>query len=165
MPPSALVMVDVQNDFVSGSLALRNCPAQQEAMEIVPIVNALRHLGFDMVVLTQDWHPSNHLSFIENAGKLKLAADTSPPVLFQPVRLENGLEQMMWPQHCVQESWGAELVDGLEKLSSDCYIYKGFDPDLDSYSAFWDNVGLVYLPFFIFLLSDPLYFTRCLCCV
>ncbi len=78
-PRSTLIIVDVQNDFVSGTLALKNCSARQNGEDVVPVINALRGIGFDLITLTQDWHPASHLSFIENAASLDLAPTSAPP--------------------------------------------------------------------------------------
>lgn len=70
---SALLVVDVQNDFLEGSLALRNCPAGQDGMGVIPAINSvLDTVNFDLVVYTRDWHPSNHISFVENIEKRRL---------------------------------------------------------------------------------------------
>ena len=64
---SACVVVDVQNDFITGSLSLSQCPAGQDGAEVVPVINKLLDtVPFDLVVYTKDWHPENHISFIEN---------------------------------------------------------------------------------------------------
>ena len=66
-PVSALVVVDVQNDFIDGSLNLQNCPAGQDGSEVIPIINSLIDtVPFDLIVYTKDWHPDNHISFIDN---------------------------------------------------------------------------------------------------
>ena len=70
---SALVIVDVQNDFIDGKLALKNCPAKQDGGEVVPVINHLIDtIPFDVIVYTQDWHPKDHCSFIENVHLRKL---------------------------------------------------------------------------------------------
>lgn len=121
----ALIMVDIQNDFLpTGALPV------PEGDQIIPIVNQLQS-QFDLIVLTQDWHPPNHKSFASQHGK-------------QPgeVITLNGLEQILWPDHCVQEETGAELAIGLKTESVDRSFHKGTDPELDSYSAFFDNAKL-----------------------
>ena len=78
---SALVIVDVQNDFIDGKLALKNCPAKQDGGEVVPVINHLIDtIPFDVIVYTQDWHPQNHCSFIENVHLRKLSENS--PVIF-----------------------------------------------------------------------------------
>jgi nicotinamidase/pyrazinamidase len=118
----ALILVDIQNDFIpAGALAVT------EGDLILPVVNKL--MGkIDHVVATQDWHPQNHKSFAANHDK-------NPG----EVVLLNGLEQILWPVHCVQETKGAELVSGLDKNRISRIFTKGMDPEVDSYSGFFDN--------------------------
>ena len=70
---SALVIVDVQNDFITGSLAIKDCPAKQDGEAVVPIINQMiKNAAFDVIVYSLDWHPDNHISFIENVHDRKL---------------------------------------------------------------------------------------------
>eukprot|EP00052_Salpingoeca_macrocollata_P003446 m.35963 g.35963 ORF g.35963 m.35963 type:complete len:347 (-) comp13339_c0_seq1:39-1079(-) len=143
-PRAALVIVDMQNDFISGSLALRDCPGKEEAAEVVPIINKLRvEAAFDMVVLTQDWHPKDHCSFHCNVANFPLSAQSSVQAkqakLFDKVTFADGMEQVLWPAHCMQGSHGAQIVDGLAVLPTDEFVKKGTSTDVDSYSAFFDN--------------------------
>lgn len=88
---------------------------------------------FDLVVLSQDFHPANHCSFYENNksnAKAKLNQELELP--------EIGL-QMMWPVHCVQNTKGCEFIDGLKRKNTDIIVPKGQNPKIDSYSAFFDN--------------------------
>jgi nicotinamidase/pyrazinamidase len=118
----ALLIVDVQNDFVSGSLAV------PEAEEILEPINRLGR-QFDFVVATRDWHPPDHVSFADNhEGK-------SPGQTIE----HRGLDQQLWPEHCVRQTWGAQLADGLDPDPIDEVVDKGTDPEIDSYSAFFDN--------------------------
>jgi nicotinamidase/pyrazinamidase len=116
----ALIVVDVQNCFVpGGSLAVTN------GDQIVPVVNALAR-RFQNVILTQDWHTPGHISFASShAGKKP----------FELVKLPYG-PQVLWPDHCVQGTQGAELVKGLSIPHAQLVIRKGFNPNVDSYSAF-----------------------------
>lgn len=119
----ALIMIDIQKDFLpGGSLEVK------EGDEIIPVVNQLQ-LHFDMVVATQDWHPRNHKSFASNhPGK-------------EPgdhVDLE-GTDQILWPDHCVQGSPGAEWPCELHTDKIIKVIRKGTDAFVDSYSGFYDN--------------------------
>lgn len=118
-----LVIVDVQNDFIpGGSLAVPGGDA------IVPVINGILS-RFDLVVATQDWHPRSHKSFASNhEGK-------SP---FDTIEL-NGLRQTLWPDHCVQGSTGADFYPGLSMLPVEAIFRKGMDPEIDSYSGFYDN--------------------------
>lgn len=119
----ALIVVDVQNDFMDdGALPVPT------AYEVVPVVNrAMQH--FDLVVATQDWHPADHGSFAENhPGK-------GP---YEVVDL-NGLDQVLWPTHCVQGDDGAAFVNGLDVDRFTQVFPKGTDATVDSYSGFFDN--------------------------
>jgi len=119
----ALILVDIQNDFMPwGSLPV------PEGDAIVPIVNRLQQV-FDVVVASQDWHPRAHLSFASNHEGKKV---------FETTEVE-GLEQILWPDHCVQNSEGAEFVPELETARIEAVFRKGDDPKYDSYSAFHDN--------------------------
>lgn len=119
----ALILVDLQNDFVpGGALPVPHGDA------VVAVANRLQPL-FDLVVATLDWHPSDHGSFAANhEGK-------------QPGdRIElNGLEQILWPVHCVQNTPGAELLAALNTTRIAKSFRKGTDPAIDSYSGFFDN--------------------------
>jgi len=148
-PVSALLIVDVQNDFISGSLAICNCPAQQRGEEVIPVVNRmLEEVPFDAVVYTFDWHPEDHVSFVDNVGMRTLHHTNTIPAdkaaVFDSMVFDiggdgAGMEQRMWPRHCVQHSWGAELHRDLKLHKDPVLIYKGINPDVDSYSAFFDN--------------------------
>ncbi|MBU2511614.1 bifunctional nicotinamidase/pyrazinamidase [bacterium] len=118
----ALILVDIQNDFTpTGALPV------PEGDQIIPVVNNLQK-KFDFVVATQDWHPENHKSFAVHHQK-------------QPgeVILLNGIEQVLWPVHCVQDSKGAEFIKGLEQSGIREIFQKGLDAEVDSYSGFFDN--------------------------
>jgi len=119
----ALIIVDVQYDFLpNGSLAV---PLGDE---IIDKVNRIQQ-DYDLVVATQDWHPAGHQSFASaHAGRAP----------FEIIDL-NGLEQVLWPDHCVQESTGAELTDLLDTHRVEAIFRKGTDPEIDSYSGFFDN--------------------------
>jgi nicotinamidase/pyrazinamidase len=115
-----LLVVDVQRDFLpGGALAVPDGDA------VVPAVNALGR-RFAHVVLTQDWHPPDHASFASrHPGRAP----------FETVRLAYG-EQVLWPDHCVMGTPGADLADGLDLPGAELVIRKGFRPGIDSYSAF-----------------------------
>jgi nicotinamidase/pyrazinamidase len=118
-----LVVVDVQNDFCpGGALAV---PKGNEV--IAPIHCVAPH--FAHVVLTQDWHPANHASFATaHPGKQ----------LFETIELAYGV-QTLWPPHCVQGSRGAEFHPELHLPQAELILRKGFRPQIDSYSAFFEN--------------------------
>jgi len=147
-PISAIIIVDVQNDFIDGSLSLRNCPAHQNANEIIPIINSLREVPWDVVAITKDWHPKDHCSFHSNLSKHELH-DTSKiqkheAKVFDVVTLKDPvvIEQKLWHDHCIQGTWGAELHKDLIVKDTDYIVYKGTNSKIDSYSAFWDNSRL-----------------------
>ena len=122
---SALILVDIQNDFLpGGALAVR------EGDQVIGVANDLTSRGkFDLVVATQDWHPRDHASFAANhAGK----------TIGEIIDLD-GLPQVLWPVHCVQNTTGAELAPGLDRSRIDRVFQKGTDPCIDSYSGLYDN--------------------------
>nr|CAH7761759.1 unnamed protein product [Callosobruchus chinensis] len=145
-PISAILVIDVQNDFICGTLDIRNCPAKQNALEVLqPINHLLDTIEFDAVFYSYDWHPSDHVSFIDNV-QLRKFHETSPipqdkAQLYDTVVFEGDppVEQKLWPRHCVQNTWGSELHEDLRVLENSIKIYKGTNPEVDSYSAFWDN--------------------------
>lgn len=119
----ALILVDLQNDFMpGGSLEVK------EGFDILPVVNKLLNYNFDVIVATKDWHPKDHGSFASNHHK-------HPG---ERVSLE-GLEQILWPDHCIQGSRGAEFASGWDSHKIHKVIYKGTDKNVDSYSTFFDN--------------------------
>lgn len=119
----ALLIVDVQNDFCpGGALEVPN------GAQVVPVINRLsKH--FDHVIQTQDWHPKGHSSFASSHP------DKDP---FSVIKMPYG-EQVLWPDHCVQGSEGAEFHPGLETVRTQLVIRKGFRKEIDSYSAFYEN--------------------------
>lgn len=119
----ALILTDIQYDFVPGGAL-----AVPKGDEIVPVANRLMP-DYDLVVATQDWHPADHKSF----------ASQHPGKKVGDVIQLGGLQQVLWPDHCVQGTHGAELVEGLDKKRIDKVIHKGTDPEIDSYSTFFDN--------------------------
>lgn len=117
---AALIVVDVQNCFVEGG----TLPVPK-GTEVVPVINQLGKV-FANVVITQDWHTPHHVSFASShAGKKP----------FDTVKLPYG-EQVLWPDHCVQGSQDAALVNGLELPTAQLVVRKGFHAHTDSYSAF-----------------------------
>ena len=118
-----LLVIDVQNDFCSGGAL-----AVSDGDAVVPVVNRLTE-RFEHVVLTQDWHPSGHSSFA-----------TSHPgaAPFATISMPYG-EQTLWPDHCVQGTPGAAFHPQLATVRAELVIRKGFRPEIDSYSAFYEN--------------------------
>lgn len=119
----ALIIVDMQNDFVPGGAL-----AVSGGDEIVSTINQLMW-KYDLVVATQDWHPADHGSF---------AANRPGKSVGEVIGL-NGLDQVLWPVHCVEGSVGAEFVAELDTGRIDHIVRKGTDPAVDSYSGFFDN--------------------------
>lgn len=120
---TALIVVDVQNDFLpGGALAVPNGDV------IIPTINDLQ-LKYNLVVATQDWHPHTHKSF---------ATSHTDGVEFQQIEWQ-GIPQVLWPVHCVQGSQGAEISPLLHTERVEVIFRKGMDEDVDSYSAFFDN--------------------------
>ena len=123
MKKEALIVVDIQNDFLPGGAL-----AVSRGDEIIPFVNKLIE-QFDLVVATQDWHPANHGSFAANHK------DKKPGELIDLF----GLQQILWPVHCVQGSKGAEFASSLHTQKLKKVFQKGTDPAIDSYSGLYDN--------------------------
>jgi nicotinamidase/pyrazinamidase len=120
---AALVVIDVQNDFCpGGALAVPGGDA------VVPVVNQLMP-RFARVVLTQDWHPAGHRSF---------ASSHPGRQPFETVTVDYG-SQVLWPDHCVQGTKGAEFHPGLATANAALIVRKGMNPKVDSYSAFYEN--------------------------
>ena len=118
----ALLVIDVQNDFCpGGALAVPDGDA------IVPGINALM-ADFDAVILTKDWHPAGHSSFASSHDAAPMSLTQMP---YGP--------QVLWPDHCVQGSRGANFHPDLRTDRAEMIIRKGFNPAIDSYSAFFDN--------------------------
>lgn len=122
---SALLIVDMQYDFMKdGSLEVQN------ANELIPTINQLAALDWDLVIASKDWHPHNHISFVNNHPNSKL---------FESITLADGSPQIMWPSHCVQNSKGAEIHQDIDTDNIQYFVHKGQNPMVDSYSAFFDN--------------------------
>jgi nicotinamidase/pyrazinamidase len=119
----ALILVDIQNDFVPGGAL-----AVPRGDEVVPVANRVQP-RFELVVATQDWHPPGHGSF----------ASRHPGHRPGDVIDLAGLRQVLWPDHCVQGSPGADFVPGLDMNRVEAIFRKGTDPGIDSYSGFFDN--------------------------
>jgi nicotinamidase/pyrazinamidase len=117
---AALLVIDVQNDFIPGG----QLPVP-EGDHIVPLINRLAR-QFKQVVIAQDWHPAGHASF---------ASSHPGHQPYDVIQLPYG-EQTLWPEHCVQATYGAELHPELDLPHAQLIIRKGCNPDIDSYSAF-----------------------------
>ncbi len=118
-----LILTDIQYDFLPGGAL-----AVPDGDTIIPTINELQK-HFPMVVATQDWHPANHLSFASaHPGKK----------MFETIHLGD-TEQILWPDHCVQGTKGAELAESLSLKRVAAIFRKGMHPEIDSYSTFHDN--------------------------
>lgn len=119
----ALLLIDLQYDFLPGGAL-----AVPQGDAVIPVVNRL--LGqYELVIATQDWHPANHQSF----------ASQHPGRRVGEVVEMDGLAQVLWPDHCVQGTHGAELAAALDRSRLAYIVQKGTDPAVDSYSGFYDN--------------------------
>ncbi len=119
---SALIVIDVQNDFCpGGNLAVAG------GDEVVGPINAMM-AAFDAVILTQDWHPADHLSFASNHNAEPMSTTEMPYGT-----------QVLWPDHCIQGTNGAAFHSDLDQNRADLIIRKGYNPKIDSYSAFFEN--------------------------
>ena len=123
MSSEALILIDIQNDFCPGGAL-----AVPEGDQVAAVANAVMP-AFSLVIATQDFHPQEHLSFASNhEGKSA----------YEGIDLD-GLPQVLWPDHCVQGTHGAELHDELHEELIGRVVQKGLDPRIDSYSGFFDN--------------------------
>tara|TARA_R100001143_G_C3361105_1_gene135936 strand:+ start:18720 stop:19334 length:615 start_codon:yes stop_codon:yes gene_type:complete len=119
----ALLIIDVQNDFCpGGSLAV------PDGDDVVSVINSLID-EFDIIIQTQDWHPSDHSSFASNH-------DNKDP--YDTIEFDYGT-QVLWPDHCIQGSKGAEFHPELNTQKTQVFIRKGFRKNIDSYSTFYEN--------------------------
>src|SRR5947208_10433952 len=120
---NVLIIVDLQNDFLPGGTL-----AVPHGDEVIPLANELQR-KFDLVIATKDWHPPDHGSFAANHPGKK----TGDRIML------DGIEQILWPVHCVQNTPGAELAPSFDTSRIAHIFHKGVDPRIDSYSTFFDN--------------------------
>lgn len=125
METSALIVVDIQNDFCPGGAL-----AVQQGDEIVSVINRLAQ-RFENVILTQDWHPEGHASFASTHGRGE----------YSLIDMPYG-SQVMWPDHCVQDSAGSKFHPALSVPHAQLVIRKGYRAGVDSYSAFKEADGV-----------------------
>ncbi|VDO66879.1 unnamed protein product [Heligmosomoides polygyrus] len=143
----ALVVVDFQNDFISGSLSVQEGTAHEDPLKAIPLLNSLiSEKRLDLTVYTLDWHPANHISFLTSASdsdrKFKHKYRARKLEAFDVVTFKQpNTQQVLYPSHCVQNSWGAELHADLEIPDGAKFIKKGTQTSVDSYSALSDNNG------------------------
>jgi len=120
----ALLLVDIQNDFLPGGAL-----AAKQGNKILPVVNRLLEHSFDKIVATKDWHPADHGSFAFNHPGKKPG---------DVIELE-GIQQILWPVHCVQGTPGSEFSPKWHSEKVGKVFYKGTEKNIDSYSSFFDN--------------------------
>lgn len=119
----ALILVDIQTDFLPGGAL-----AVPSGDEVIPVANRLMP-EYELVVATQDWHPAGHRSF---------ASQHDGHAVGEVISL-GGVDQILWPDHCVQGSRGAKFANELNTAGLNHVVQKGTDPLIDSYSGFFDN--------------------------
>ncbi len=120
---SALLIIDIQNDFCPGGAL-----AVEKGDAIVPLVNELQK-SFKHIIATQDWHPKDQVSFASNHDKAEP---------YDTITID-GMEQVLWPDHCVQGTHGADFHPDLDTTGPRLIVRKGMKRDVDSYSAFFEN--------------------------
>ena len=122
---TALIVVDVQNDFCEGgALEVKN------GNDVIPVINSLvASRKFDLIIATQDWHPGEHKSFASNHKSKSV---------YEIIKL-NGIDQVLWPDHCIQRTKGARFHNHLYLGKKFKVFKKGTNPEIDSYSGFYDN--------------------------
>jgi nicotinamidase/pyrazinamidase len=130
---NALIIVDLQNDFLPGGAL-----PVPDGDEVIPLANELQQ-RFELVLATKDWHPPDHGSFAANHPGKKPGDRI----------IVDGIEQILWPVHCVQNTYGAEFAPSFDTSRIARIFHKGIDPKIDSYSTFFDNAhrrhtGLAY---------------------
>ena len=120
---NALIIVDLQNDFLPGGAL-----PVPHGDEVIPVANELQS-RFDLVVATKDWHPPDHGSFAANHPGKKPGDRV----------ILDGIEQILWPVHCVQNTYGAEFAPAFDTSRIAQVFHKGVERNIDSYSTFFDN--------------------------
>jgi len=120
---AALIIVDLQNDFLPGGAL-----PVPHGDEVIPLANEVQW-RFELVVATQDWHPPDHGSFAANHPGKK----TGDRIML------DGIEQILWPVHCVQNTYGAEFAPAFDTSRIAHVFHKGVERNIDSYSTFFDN--------------------------
>ena len=118
-----LLIVDVQNDFLpGGSLEVK------DGDKIIDPINEIMD-DYDHIVATKDWHPADHVSFVDSHIGKRVG----------DIINVNGIDQILWPRHCVQDTFGADFPNNLNHEKINKIIYKGKNENIDSYSGFYDN--------------------------
>eukprot|EP00092_Neocalanus_flemingeri_P037991 GFUD01041359.1.p1 GENE.GFUD01041359.1~~GFUD01041359.1.p1 ORF type:complete len:335 (+),score=77.76 GFUD01041359.1:62-1066(+) len=145
-PRRTLLVIDMQNDFITGSLNVA------DAEEIVnPIAELIKKEMWNQVIYSQDWHPKDHISFFSNVDlrpldETWLSEHPGNVSMFEEVVFKRypPYAQVLWPDHCVQGSQGAEFHSNITTPKQTKVIQKGTNPMIDSYSAFFDNTGIKF---------------------
>jgi nicotinamidase/pyrazinamidase len=135
---TALILVDLQNDFLPGGALPVN-----HGDEIIPLINQLLKCPFHLKIASQDWHPARHGSF----------ASTHSLNLLDHILLEN-TDQILWPEHCIQSTFGAEIAKDVDVQLIQKFFYKGTSLNVDSYSVFFDNAHLKSTGLYEFLKDE-----------
>jgi len=135
----ALIVVDMQNDFVTGSLAV------PDATSIIKPTNAILDLPFALKVGTKDFHPPGHISFASTHNKPVFEKITIYRPDVDPQDIQSGIEQCLWPDHCVQSTPGCEFAEGFNGSALHAVVHKGTHPKVECYSAFGDPWGVTSL--------------------
>ena len=152
-PVSAILVIDVQNDFITGPLAIKDFPAQEDGVDVVPQINQLLDsTPFDNIFYSQEWHPTDHISFIDNLGlpgrefsEDSLIKNKNDVELFSEVVFKGPPKTKVTikPRNCVQGSEGAKFHRNLKVHELGIIVQKGANSKIDSYSAFFDNEKLI----------------------
>lgn len=144
-PVNVLLVVDVQNDFIDGTLALRKSGYGQDGAKVIEPINRLLKNGrWNKIIYSQDWHPKDHISFFDNLAMRELHPESKitkkMAKLFDTVDfLQPHVTQKLWPKHCVMNTWGAELHKDLLIVPSSEQVYKGQHCDKETYSVFGEK--------------------------
>lgn len=130
----ALLIIDAQNDFCppNGSMAIPN------GRDIAPVVNKLLNLPFFLRVATKDWHPKDHISFASNHAAPNDKPFESHVTIVNPLNESETQHTRLWPDHCIQETPGAELISEIDKDKLDMVVEKGQDSRVEVYSVIGD---------------------------
>ncbi|WP_455367676.1 bifunctional nicotinamidase/pyrazinamidase [[Eubacterium] cellulosolvens] len=136
----ALIIVDMQNDFIPpGALSVKG---GDEIISSINTLSELFHRGGNVITLTQDWHPPRHMSFASSHNMKPYQAFES-----------DGVGPVLWPDHCVQGTWGASFHPSIKTDFATAIVRKGFHPNVDSYSTFIENDKKTYTGLSGYLIS------------
>jgi len=143
-PRRTLLIIDMQNDFITGSLKVT------DAEEIIaPIADLIKEDVWNQVIYSQDWHPKDHISFFSNVelrplDSTWLSEHPGKVSMFEEVVFKRypPYRQVLWPDHCIQGSQGAEFHPNITTPKKTKIIQKGTNPMIDAYSVFFDNTGI-----------------------